>query len=113
MLDEKRFKIYIRDNFRCQYKNCKVCGTERIELAHRIHQGKQTENWVESYLLENYEAPNKEITKKTIEEIIHHPLNLVTSCRKHNDYFNCLFKRNDAEKLLEMIIDHLGYKKKE
>lgn len=102
MMDEKRFYIYIRDSFKCQHKNCKVCGTKNIELAHRLHKGVQTENWVSDYVATNYNGHF--LTKKNLNKIIHSPLNIVTSCRKHNDYFNCLFKKEEAKELLEKII---------
>ena len=102
MDQDKRFEIYERDGYKCQWEGCDKIGFNNIELAHQIHQGKQSENYVKNYVLKNY---NIDLKKKQLKEIINNKLNIKTSCKKHNSYFNCLFKPNLANKIIDDIIE--------
>lgn len=93
-----RLEIYNRDNYTCQYPDCNIKGFDNLQLAHRIGQG-------HNLSIENYFRWFKEInlTKKFIEIILNHKFNLVSSCAKHNDYFNIGFKNEATIKLLNKI----------
>ena len=101
MLDitEKRLEIYARDNYKCQYPDCDVTGCDNIELAHRISKGKNSVNWVRSEIRRKFDV---DLSDVKITDILNHPINLKTSCRKHNDYFNI---GNKPEKAKLLLID--------
>lgn len=97
--------IFPRDNFRCQFEGCTVCGADNLELAHRISKGTKNKGtghkYIKRYLYDNY---GLDYTLKFIENnYIHHPYNIVTSCRRHNDNFNCLNNPVEADKIIEKI----------
>ncbi|MBV6342416.1 HNH endonuclease [Candidatus Magnetobacterium casense] len=77
---EVRAEVFARDIWSCQYPGCGVVGGLGIQIAHRIA---------------DTESNRKECRalfglKRKAEEdaIINHPMNLVTSCAKHNSRFN-------------------------
>jgi len=101
MIDETREFIYCRDNWQCQYKGCKSVPVEMLQLAHKISKGLTGQKYVQRYLLEKYDLY---LTLKQIKnEFIHNHLNMITSCPKHNDYFNCLNNPVEANKIIEAI----------
>ena len=82
---ETRMIVYTRDFFTCRHRNCFVCGSDNIQLAHRIAQTEANKKYVQQYWLDNFD---KVISLRKAERILHHPLNLATSCIMHNSYFN-------------------------
>jgi len=97
MIDsKKRFHVFQRDGFRCQHKGCYVVGYSDLEVAHRIANTKANAKWITN--MTGYEHP---------EQVLDHPLNLKTSCRKHNDYFNIGNKPKIATELIYEILKHL------
>lgn len=88
---ETRGYVYRRDGWVCQQEECLEI---EIELAHKISQSKANIKMVMRLL---------DVDKKTALKIIHHPLNLVTSCSKHNSSFNIGNNPVEAEKLLYEI----------
>jgi len=101
MIDETREFIYCRDNWQCQYEGCKSVPVDILQLAHRISKGLVGQKYVQRYLLEKYDLY---LTLKQVkEQFIHNSLNMVTSCPKHNDYFNVLFNPEEANKIIDAI----------
>lgn len=99
-ISDTKLRIFSRDLYRCQYKGCTVSGIGRIELAHRIKQGKGSIQYIIAWV---YERHHRFISHGEAEEYLHNDLNLVTSCREHNDYFNCFFDPVATESLLKKI----------
>jgi len=99
---EFKLELFNRDNFQCQREGCTKCGIDNIELAHRISKGKCGCLYVQRYLRERH---GKEYTLKQVEEkYIHHPFNIVTSCKEHNDSWNCLNNPCEANKIIDSIL---------
>ena len=97
-----KYSIFQRDNFKCQFEGCNICGCDNLELAHRISKGKTGQKYVKRYLLEKYEF---NFTKREVlQYFINHRFNMVTSCKKHNDYFNVLYNPEEANKIIDEII---------
>jgi len=84
-IKETRDRVYYRDGFRCQYPECNRIGYMSLEMAHRISKGKDNVNYVMNFWYKNF---SQMISNKKAEEILNHDLNLVSSCSKHNSYFN-------------------------
>jgi len=104
---ENRMKIYSRDYFVCQFKGCTVCGADNLQLAHRISKGHSGVNWVKNYIYREYCISYKDSEIKRL--FINNTKNMITSCAKHNDYFNCLNKPEEAKKIIDDIMhDILG-----
>jgi hypothetical protein len=95
-----RLHIYERDGYKCCHPECGVMDFYSLQMAHRIAKTNFNRFYIRSMIRLHF---NVDVRKKTIEKILHHPLNLVTSCSKHNDYFNIGFKRNEAEELIKLI----------
>ena len=94
--DERKKKILDRDHWMCQWPNCYLSATE---LAHRI--AKTQANCIEVQALWA-ELFNEKYDIAWVKfNIINHDLNIVASCRKHNDYFNC---GNNPEEMKKIII---------
>jgi hypothetical protein len=96
----KRYEIFARDMFTCQYCG-KSPGGNKLQLAHRIRQGSGSVKVVQDFWSANYK---EDITKKKAESIIDHPLNIVTTCSlKCNSKFNVFFNRIEVAKILKKI----------
>lgn len=80
---EKRFNIFMDAGLKCE-----VCGDKLTEgtaqLAHRINQSKRN-------------------LKKYGKAIIHHKLNLATTCSKCNNKVSLYGKYNSIDRLVENI----------
>ena len=100
---DKIEEIKIRDNYCCQYKSCDV--RSNLEIAHRISKGKYGRRAIKNIL----QGKGIQYTEKTIDSIIHHPYNVVTSCKKHNDYFilNLATKPLSSDRLIMKILRDL------
>ncbi len=92
-------EIHDRDGWRCQHKDC---NKRSEEVAHRISQSKSNKSVIKERLkwldLEN-------IIK--VDDVIHHPLNLVASCSTHNSYFNIGNRPIESTRLINKIIKEL------
>lgn len=105
MKSETRVKIMIRDFFTCQ-KCYKMPGMSGLQIAHRIKSGKGTEKYIQFYLetVQHQEWLLKEIR----EQIIDHPLNLVSTCSLScNDSFNIFNNPEERDKLINEILSDL------
>jgi len=94
---ETRMKVIIRDMYSCQ--RCgKQPGLNGLQVAHRIHDGKETMAGLKN------RYPDKD--KKWIQDnILDHPLNLVTTCSlKCNSSYNIWFNDEAVEELLTAIV---------
>ena len=101
MTPERREEVFIRDMYTCQ-KCGKTPGQDGLQIAHRMHQGKQTENYIIGVINAEYGVS---VSRKWVKDhVIDHPLNVATSCPDCNSYFNLLFKRVEAKKLLDTIL---------
>lgn len=103
-MEELRQEIYERDGYRCQYPGCNIMGYQSLQLAHRINKGKSSRQWIKSRIDGMF---GTDLSNKQIDEIIHHKKNIVSSCAKHNDYFNIAFKPKIAEALIIEIWNDL------
>lgn len=97
MNSETRMKVIIRDMYTCQRcgKQPSISG---IQVAHRIHDGKETMAGLEDRFPER--------SRKWIQDnILDHPMNLVTTCSLScNDSFNIWFDDMAVDKLLTAIV---------
>ncbi len=91
-------EIHERDHFLCQHPDCK----KRSEhAAHRVAKTKSNKTEIKERL--RFLGLNI-----SVEKIIHHPLNLVASCSKHNSYFNIGNRPIEKARLLTKIIKDLS-----
>lgn len=97
---ESKKAIFARDNWRCQFPDCDVRGQENLQVAHRIKQGKGSEDYVMVFWYDQY---GQSISRKYAQHIINHPFNMVASCPQHNDAFNIFYKPEERDALLEKI----------
>lgn len=94
---ETRMKVIIRDMYTCQR-----CGKQPsingLQVAHRIHDGEQSLDGLQDRF------PDK--SRKWIKDnIIDHPLNLVTTCSLDcNSSFNIWFNDEAVDRLLTAIV---------
>lgn len=96
-----RAKVFVRDNYQCQYPGCKFMGSMHLQIAHRISKTKGNRKYIKKKF--NLQ------TEKDIDNVIHHELNLVSSCSKHNSYFNIGNKPVERDELLDKIMgDYTG-----
>lgn len=92
-----RMYVIVRDMFSCQR-----CGKQPslngLQIAHRIHNGKESMNGLKA------RYPEKD--RKWIQDnILDHPLNLVTTCSlRCNDSYNIWFNDEAVEELLTAIV---------
>lgn len=107
-INETRKQVYARDNYTCQHPECDVSGWENLELAHCISKGKSNQRYIQNLMAAYYD---KYVSLKEVREMLNHPLNLKTSCRKHNSYFNIGFNRMKAVNLLKEIKKDLDNEK--
>ena len=102
MTPETRNYVLMRDCYTCQR-----CGKNvyisQLQIAHRIKSGKGTLN----HIKKNFSV-DKMTDKDIKENIIDHPLNLVTTCSlRCNDSFNVFNNPVERDKLLNKIMDTL------
>ncbi|MDA3900041.1 MAG: hypothetical protein PF637_05925 [Spirochaetes bacterium] len=97
---DTKMKVFTRDGFTCQ-KCKKMFEFSDLELAHRIMKGKAARRYIRSWYQERF---FEVLSEADIDRIIHHPLNLVTSCKKCNSSFNCFNNYCETEILLTKII---------
>ncbi len=100
---ESKRRIFTRDLYRCQYPGCRATGEGQIEVAHRIAQTSSNEKDIRQWLRD--EIGTDWTLAMVRKKIIHHRLNMVTSCRRHNDYFNIGFNRLKMMELVRRIYD--------
>lgn len=101
---DTKMKVFTRDGFTCQ-KCKKTYPVGELELAHRIMKGKTARRYIRNWYMVRF---LRQLSEKEIDGIIHHPLNLATSCRKCNSSFNCFNDYCETEKILEKIIREEG-----
>lgn len=103
---ESKRRIFARDLYRCQYPGCRVTGEGRIEVAHRIAKSQSNAKEIRQFLRD--EMGSDWTLAMVTEKIIHHPLNMVTSCRLHNDNFNIGFITVKKLELVRRIYDDVA-----
>lgn len=80
-------KIHERDHWQCRYiESGNRCPSRSEEIAHGISKGKTGRQKVNNFLRLLY-GKRFRLNGAEMDLIIHHPLNVWASCRKHNDYF--------------------------
>lgn len=102
MIEAVRRKVLVRDFFTCQR-----CGRHNtLQIAHRIHKGKESCRHIQDYILENY---GEELTKTFInDEILNHPDNLVTTCSLPcNSSYNIFYNPVERDKLICSIYEKI------
>jgi len=110
MTPDQRERIISRDFWTCQR-----CGAtpdpSRLQVAHRMHQGKSTEKYINKILIREH-GEYKTMTWIR-NNIVDHPLNCVTTCSLEcNGSFNVLFKPVECKKVLDSILEDLNIKQK-
>lgn len=89
-------EIHERDGWHCQFPNCRYTD---IQVAHRICQ-KRILGTLNDWNTQFKEERNYQWIRA---HVIHHPLNVVTSCAFHNSKFNIAGNPGKvAEKLNEI-----------
>lgn len=103
-IQESREQILARDLYTCQ--RCWMApGIENLQIAHRIKQGSGSIKHIQLFWKIYFD---RYISKNYAEEILHHPLNLVTTCSEScNSSFNIFFSPVKVEKLLKRIYEEL------
>jgi 5-methylcytosine-specific restriction endonuclease McrA len=99
-ISDTRARVYCRDGFQCQYPRCGQIGYTNLEMAHRISKGKGNVFYVMNFWWHNYA---EWITAEYAKKILNHDMNLVSSCSKHNSYFNIGNQPVERDKLLREI----------
>ena len=97
----ERNKIIVRDFFTCQ--SCgKPVQNSNIQIAHKIHQGTESENFINNWLLS---VKGEEWSRARIkQDIINNEKNVCVTCSSRcNDKQNILFNPVKCEELLEEI----------
>ena len=100
-IEENRRRIFERDNWHCQYKNC---YSSEIEIAHRVAKSESNKAEMRMHWLRKYKI---ELTYGQLDAIMNHDFNIVSSCSKHNSYFNIGFNKVEKYKLLDRIYKDL------
>lgn len=97
MKSEVRKKVLIRDFYTC--KRCgRTPGINGLQIAHRLRDGSGTIKWLKGILPDK---PDRWLQ----DNIIDHPMNLVTTCcLECNDSFNIFFDEKASKKLLREIL---------
>lgn len=108
IIDDTRERVYVRDSFLCQFFGCHEGSVGRLQMAHRLSKSRANREWIKR---KSYEMFQIDLTESQVDLIIHHDFNLVTSCAKHNDYFNLGNRTNDRKDLLVRIYRDLIDKK--
>lgn len=95
-----RRSIIIRDGWVCQ--SCgKVTPQQSIQIAHKIHQGVESENYIAGWLQSKGVSWSK---TRIREDIINNSLNVCVTCSGYcNDAQNILFNPVECDALLEKI----------
>ena len=101
-IDEHRRRIFDRDGWRCQHPGCYESATE---IAHLIGQGEHHTASIQ--LLWNAEYKESRSFAWIRANVIHHPLNVSASCRKHNDSFNIGFNPEAVRAKIAAIRDEI------
>ena len=100
---DKRMRIFDRDAWMCP------CGypvrffhTEQI--AHRIHKGKQSTNYIIYFIRDNYK---EDVSRKWVyENVLNHDKNIIGVCSAIcNDAQNIFFKNMERDNLLREILE--------
>ena len=109
-IDDKIFEtkmiVFTRDNFKCQYEGCNVCGIDNLECAHKIGRTVANRNHVMRYVHKNF---GEVLTFKEAYCILNHPDNMITSCKKHNDYFSINNHPLEKDELIRKIYKKLHW----
>ena len=100
MIDREH--IFARDSYTC----CN-CGQPVLkgqpQIAHRIKQGKGTENYLKKYIMSKYGIFAKPVL---IKRIVHHEKNLrSTCCLSCNDAQNIFYKPEQRDRLVDEILE--------
>jgi hypothetical protein len=99
---DKYISILERDKYTCRECGRTYQRTGSIQLAHRIKQGKGSENYILKFYYQHF---GQSISLKMAREILNHPDNLVSVCSlKCNDRQNIFFNPVERDKLLLKII---------
>ena len=98
---ETRKRVYMRDDYVCQYPGCSVMGFGALQLAHRIRQGQ--EKSVVIYWRENF---GEDINLKQASDILNNDFNLVSMCSVHNSSVDITFNPLKRKNLLDTIYNN-------
>jgi hypothetical protein len=87
-IEEHRRAIFERDHYQCRHvdENGIRCPESATEIAHGIGQGIHAISITRTEW--NGEFKESRPYNWIEKNVIHHPLDVFSSCRKHNDYFN-------------------------
>lgn len=87
-IDENRLAVFARDGWRCRHIDAhgNRCTASATEIAHGIGQGVHSVTATRTTWNGEF---NEARPYNWIEHnVIHNPLNVFASCKRHNDYFN-------------------------
>ena len=104
MNPKTRYTVAIKSNGVC------ICGKlitpDTLQIAHKIHKGKQAENHIIKYLDRKH---SKIYSRKWISDnILENPMNLVAVCSPAcNDLCNLFFKPIARDELIDEIMESL------
>jgi hypothetical protein len=95
MEEQLRLKIFERDLYRCQ---CPGCTSSASEFSYRITRTEINTLMVIKIIKELYKRVYNETAARA--HFIYAPENILASCQKHKDYFNCV---NNPEKVRDIL----------
>lgn len=99
MQSEQREAIFIRDGYQCRR-----CDQPATEIAHRIARTKGNAKEIQKLWLRWMQIY---ISLAGAYEILDEPENVVASCQKCNDYFNCGHNKQERLQILITIARRL------
>lgn len=107
MTPETRKRVFVRGGFFCAVcgRPVKAAGTPQV--AHCIHKGKQSENYIMAFIWNEYKKDRNRAFVR--ENILEHELNLRAVCNdKCNDACNIFFNDIKRDNLIREIIEKSG-----
>ena len=104
MTPETRRKVIARSGFFCIVCNKPLQHKNNLQVAHRIHKGRQAEDHIMAFIWNNY---RKDRSRKWVRDnILENQMNLVAVCSPPcNDKINIFFKVVERDELLIKILD--------
>jgi hypothetical protein len=106
-IDENRLAIFERDGWQCRHvdEHGNRCPESATEIAHGIGQGIHAISITRTEW--NGEFKESRPYNWIEKNVIHHPLDVFSSCRKHNDSFNIGFQPVAVREKLYEIHENL------
>ena len=92
--------VAARDLYVCKHRHCFCRSTE---IAHRIAKTWANASEIRRLVAELYDADVDNAW--VIYNVIHHPANLVCSCREHNDSFNIGNRPESVREMVKGVLD--------